>query len=128
MTRTVLADFARSFLTFSFENRQIELVGSYIYCLPDRAPETTGLKVIHPGWWLGTLQKSRFTPSHALAMAIRADQATQIVPLQLGNQNQSAYLVGESFVYAVVDNLWRQNITLAAVLTNAVINNDCVVD
>lgn len=93
----VLADFAHSHLNLSFEHRNIDLVGSYIYCLPDRSSSMDELKVIHPGWWLGSMQKDRFTPSHALAMGIRSDQARQTVDLRFGDEKVLAYLAGESF-------------------------------
>jgi len=100
IAQTALADFSRKNLHISFVDRHIDLVGTYVYCLPERSPDLGGLKVIHPGWWLGTIQKSRFIPSHALAIAIKQDQAKQVIPLQLGDNIIAAYLTGESFSYA----------------------------
>ena len=100
IAQTTLADFSRKNLHISYEDRDIELVGPYVYCLPERSPDTGELKVIHPGWWLGTVQKNRFIPSHSLAMGIKVEHAKQSVPLQLGDQLITAFLAGESFTYA----------------------------
>lgn len=66
--------------------------GSYLYRCADEMPDLDGLKVVHPGWWLGSLQKVRFTPSHALAVEIEAEVAQQTMPLQLGEPQLSACL------------------------------------
>jgi NOL1/NOP2/sun family putative RNA methylase len=95
--RALLDEFAGSNLNFSFENRHVVLHGSYVYYLPEEAPGMSGLNVIHPGWWLGTIHKDRFSPSHALAMGIQADQARQTISLHLEDRELSAYLAGESF-------------------------------
>lgn len=101
----LLADFASKYLDISFQFKDIDLVGSYVYCLPKRAPFIAGLKVIHPGWWLGSIQKTRFIPSHALAMAMRSDQAKYTVELQPGDRKIASYLAGESFT-SPGDNGW----------------------
>ena len=53
--------------------------------------------MIHPGWWLGTIRKERFIPSHALAMGILIDQVCQSVPFHTSHQQLTAFLAGESF-------------------------------
>jgi NOL1/NOP2/fmu family ribosome biogenesis protein len=58
--------------------------------------DLVGLKVIHPGWWLGSVKNERFTPSHSLAMGINSDQAKQTFPLRIGEQRLSSYFAGES--------------------------------
>ena len=68
--------------------------GSYLYVLPPGLPDLTGLKVIHPGWWLGTVKKERFEPSHALALALRASQARRALRLEPENPQVLAYLRG----------------------------------
>jgi NOL1/NOP2/fmu family ribosome biogenesis protein len=56
----------------------------------------TGLKVIHPGWWLGSIQKSRFLPSHALAMGIHPKDAQHVLDLHRGDNWVLNYLHGEA--------------------------------
>jgi NOL1/NOP2/fmu family ribosome biogenesis protein len=96
-TKSILDDFCRENLSFTLDNSRLILDGSYIYQLPEVTPRLEGLKVIHPGWWLGSIKKERFTPSHSLAMGIKRDQAKQILPLQVGDQRLISYFAGESF-------------------------------
>ena len=75
---------------------RLQLVGSYLYWTPPEALDLGGLRAIHPGWWLGTLKKGRFEPSHALAMALRAAEARRRLDLQADEAASAAYLRGES--------------------------------
>ncbi len=84
-------------LKIVFDDRQISINGSYVYFLPEKSPGMHGLKVIHPGWWIGSFQNNRFSPAHALALGINIHQAKNICSLQLGNKEISAYLGGQSF-------------------------------
>jgi NOL1/NOP2/fmu family ribosome biogenesis protein len=101
----LMDEFAGENLKISFEEQLIEVSGSYIYQLPIEAPDTIGLKVIHPGWWLGTIHNDYFTPSHSLAMGILSDHAMQVLGLQHDDQQLSAYLTGESFT-SIGENGW----------------------
>jgi NOL1/NOP2/sun family putative RNA methylase len=101
----LLDGFARTYLNLSFEDRCIYLEGSYIYCIPEGSPSMQGLKVIHPGWWLGSIRNDRFSPSHALAMGIKAAQANNSISLNLEDREVSAYFNGESFTN-IGENGW----------------------
>ncbi len=62
------------------------LSGSYLYQSGESSPDLTGLKVIHPGLWLGVYKpgkhkRSRFEPSQALAMALKPDQVNRTIVL-----------------------------------------------
>ncbi|SET10763.1 RsmB/NOP family class I SAM-dependent RNA methyltransferase [Anaerobranca gottschalkii] len=66
-------------------------------------PSLKGLKVLRSGFLLGTIQKGRFKPSQALAMAINKDQCqkgVQIVHLNSNNEKDLnlaiRYLKGET--------------------------------
>jgi NOL1/NOP2/sun family putative RNA methylase len=96
ISKSTLDEFTRENLTFSFEPHRLAIKGSYIYRLPDKSPHLEGLKVIHPGWWLGTIRKERFIPSHALAMGIHIDQVSQTVPFHTSHHQLTAFLAGES--------------------------------
>lgn len=104
-SKVMLHDFTEKNLNISFEDMRVYLSGTYVYYLPDNYPNLQGLNVIHPGWWLGTIHKNRFSPSHALAMGIDNHQAKNILTLQLGEKAISSYLGGESF-YHNGDNAW----------------------
>lgn len=74
----------------------LTLVGSYLYAVPSTLPSLGKLRQIHPGWWLGQVKGERFEPSHALAMAMAAEQARRVVQLKAGDTACSAFLRGES--------------------------------
>ena len=71
------------------------LFGDQLYLTPREMPEMAGLKVVRPGLHLGTLKKNRFEPSHALALALRPEQAR--ISLRLTPQEGPVlrYLKGE---------------------------------
>jgi NOL1/NOP2/sun family putative RNA methylase len=50
--------------------QQLALYGDRLYATSEQMPSLEGLRVRHWGWWLGTINKDRFTPSHALAMGL----------------------------------------------------------
>jgi NOL1/NOP2/sun family putative RNA methylase len=80
---------------------RLALVGSYLYQLPPELPDLgkapgRPLKVLHPGWWLGTLKKERFEPSHALALGLSAADVQRTHPLAAQAAETLAYLRGES--------------------------------
>jgi NOL1/NOP2/fmu family ribosome biogenesis protein len=66
-----------------------------VFLLPPGAPDMAGLRVLRPGWWLGSLSSNRFEPSHALAMAMRGEQVSGTISLEVENPQISAYLRGE---------------------------------
>ncbi|MCX7707791.1 MAG: RsmF rRNA methyltransferase first C-terminal domain-containing protein, partial [Anaerolineae bacterium] len=80
----------------SWTNSSCALVGSYLYALPAGLPDLTGLRYLHPGWWLGTVKKDRFEPSHALALGLRAQDAQRVLDLRPDDPALAAYLRGET--------------------------------
>ncbi len=64
-------EFCRANLVAMPATDRLALVGSYLYALPPDLPELSGLRFLHAGWWLGTLRKDRFEPSHALALGLK---------------------------------------------------------
>jgi NOL1/NOP2/fmu family ribosome biogenesis protein len=74
-------EFRSQHLNEDFEVSSLALSGSYLYGLPPGLPGLERLKVIHPGRWLGTVKKGRFEPAHALALALREEEARQAVRL-----------------------------------------------
>lgn len=104
-SKALVDDFVNSNLDLSFEDRQLYLYGSYIYFLPENYPNMQGLKIIHPGWWLGSIHKNHFSPSHALAMGIKDHQAKNRISLQLDDEEVNKYIRGESFSH-IGDNGW----------------------
>lgn len=76
--------------------REYILFGEQLYLVPAGMPDMAGLKVLRPGLHLGTLKKNRFEPSHALALALRPEQAKLRYHLGLGNGQAQRYLKGET--------------------------------
>jgi NOL1/NOP2/sun family putative RNA methylase len=75
---------------------RLSVAGSYLYLQPELAPDLQGLRLIHPGWWLGVFKKGRFEPSHALALALQPGQAARPVDYPAEAPTLTAYLRGET--------------------------------
>ena len=73
--------------------------GDQLYLIPQEMPSTKGLKVLRPGLHLGTLKKNRFEPSHALALAMKREDAAHVVNLTADSREIRGYLNGETFSY-----------------------------
>jgi len=89
--------FIKENLTITLPAQKLVSYGSYIYHLPDAYSNLSGLNVIHPGWWLGSIKKDRFEPSHAFALGIKSNQAQRSVGLKMEGHEVISYLTGESF-------------------------------
>jgi len=73
----------------------LTLKGSQLYTLPPDCPNLDGLRVVHWGWWLGTVKKKRFEPSHALGLGLRAADFKLTLPLAAQAQETALYLRGD---------------------------------
>jgi NOL1/NOP2/sun family putative RNA methylase len=115
------AEFCQASLNIRFDPERLLQMGSYLYQMPEGLPDLSGLQVIHPGWWLGTLkagrtsretkgeiasQKSlamtkgeRFVPSHALALGLPAQAALRTLALPVDGEEVGTYLRGETLSY-----------------------------
>ncbi|MCR5654709.1 MAG: RsmB/NOP family class I SAM-dependent RNA methyltransferase [Lachnospiraceae bacterium] len=79
--------------------RELVLFGDEVYLVPSVMKKyLSGLKVERAGLWLGTMKKNRFEPGHALAMALRKEDALRVLNLSVSEDAQliKAYLRGES--------------------------------
>ncbi|MCZ8512113.1 RsmB/NOP family class I SAM-dependent RNA methyltransferase [Paenibacillus filicis] len=74
--------------------------GEHAYAAPKALPELDGIRVIRPGWYLGSVAKQRFVPSHALAMGLRASDALRSVSFAAANPRTVKYLKGETLELA----------------------------
>lgn len=70
--------------------------GDGLYLLPERMPETTGLRVLRTGWFLGTLKKGRFEPSQAFAMGLKKEEVRREADFPLEDARVLRYLKGET--------------------------------
>ena len=71
--------------------------GDQLYVAPEGMPSTRGMKVLRPGLHLGTMKKNRFEPSHALALALSADEVVHSMDLPVEDPRVQAYLNGQTF-------------------------------
>ncbi|GAB4396065.1 MAG: 16S rRNA (cytosine(1407)-C(5))-methyltransferase RsmF [Anaerolineales bacterium] len=91
-------------------NLPLVLEGSYWYALPQNLPDLRGLKVLHPGAWLGVAKKNRVEPAHALALQANLPAVVNTANFAPDDPALLAYLRGEN-VPASGENGW----TLVAV-------------
>ncbi|MDD6038208.1 MAG: RsmF rRNA methyltransferase first C-terminal domain-containing protein [bacterium] len=68
-------EFAKDTLTVELSGKRT-VFGDQLYLMPMEQPDIKGQKVLRPGLHLGTRKKNRFEPSHALALALRAEEVT----------------------------------------------------
>lgn len=73
----------------------LALFGSELHRLPTTLPDLGGLRVVRTGWWLGTVKKDRFEPSHHLALALPARAFRRTIELRADEPDTLAYLRGE---------------------------------
>lgn len=93
---SLLADFERTHLTTRIGLDRLGAFGEEIYRVPEGAPALGRLRVVRPGWWVGSLAKNRFEPAHALALGLDATAAPEPVVLGTDDPATHAYLRGES--------------------------------
>ncbi|MDO4333606.1 MAG: RsmF rRNA methyltransferase first C-terminal domain-containing protein [Eubacteriales bacterium] len=68
--------------------------GDQLYLAPENTPSLRGLKALRPGLHLGTMKKNRFEPSHALAMALKPQEAARSLALAADSAECRAWLNG----------------------------------
>ena len=87
--------FAEEFLLDTPRGKYI-LFGDQLYIIPLEMLPLNGLKVLRPGWHLGTFKKNRFEPSHALALSLKGKDAKYTWSLDRNSHEVMAYLRGEA--------------------------------
>jgi len=97
--------FAKETLTSTPEGDFI-LFGNDLYIIPSEMIEMEGLKVLRPGWHLGTFKKNRFEPSHALALSLSKNDVKQTLDLSCDSPEIISYLKGET-LQAKGDKGWH---------------------
>ncbi|HHY22332.1 MAG TPA: NOL1/NOP2/sun family putative RNA methylase [Bacilli bacterium] len=75
---------------------QYLLFGEQLYIIPNEMLSFKNLKVLRPGWHLGTMKKNRFEPSHSLALSLKADEVAHVCNFSSDSPELQAYLHGES--------------------------------
>ncbi|MEW6717121.1 MAG: RsmF rRNA methyltransferase first C-terminal domain-containing protein [Chloroflexota bacterium] len=94
--RTLLDRFSHSTLTFSLLDLPgVHLRGNRLFAQSEGGADLTGLKVVHWGWWLGTVKKNRFEPAHALALALEPSDARHTLAWRADDPSVMKFIRGE---------------------------------
>lgn len=76
------------------EGRMIVWDG-HLYLVPVDPDLFSGLRVLRPGWWLGSVRRGEFVPDHALAMGIGMRWVRQTISFSSGDPALLSYLRGQ---------------------------------
>jgi NOL1/NOP2/sun family putative RNA methylase len=69
--------------------------GNAVYQAPVHPDVLADLRIVRPGWRVGTLARGRFEPSHALVMGLDGDDVRRCVALEATSPDTAGYLRGE---------------------------------
>lgn len=72
------------------------LFGGHVYLSPLPKDRLKGLKVVRPGWYVGTVSHGRFHPGHPLALGLRNGEAKRRIDLSIEQGEAIRYLKGET--------------------------------
>ncbi|ADL34370.1 RNA methylase NOL1/NOP2/sun family [Butyrivibrio proteoclasticus B316] len=100
-------DFAGESLSFADEKEKVLtsglrldgtlfMFGEQLYICDSKMPGIHGLKCMRPGLHLGTIKKDRFEPSHALALAIKKEDAKNTISFAEDSNEIRQYLNGQT--------------------------------
>ena len=100
-------DFAAESLSFADEKEKVLtsglrldgtlfMFGEQLYLCDSKMPGIQGLKCMRPGLHLGTIKKDRFEPSHALALAIKKEDAKNTISFAENSNEIRQYLNGQT--------------------------------
>lgn len=88
-------EFARDTLAVDLTAGRLRVRGERLYFVPEGMPDFGGLRLVHPGVWLGTFKTGRFEPAHPLALFLRPGGARRTLSLSPDDPALTAYLRGE---------------------------------
>lgn len=80
------------------KNSRLVMFGEQLYRLPDMEVDIKGLKVQRAGLHIGEFKKHRFEPSHSLALALKLNDAKNLVKLTCDNPQTIGFFNGQSVV------------------------------
>lgn len=78
------------------KNSRLVMFGEQLYRLPDIEVDIKGLKVQRAGLHIGEFKKQRFEPSHSLALALKLNDAKNVVKLTCDNPQTIGFFNGQS--------------------------------
>lgn len=78
------------------KNSRLVMFGEQLYRLPDMEVDIKGLKVQRAGLHIGEFKKQRFEPSHSLALALKLNDAKNVVKLTCDDPQTIGFFNGQS--------------------------------
>lgn len=78
------------------KNSRLVMFGEQLYRLPDMEVDIKGLKVQRAGLHIGEFKKQRFEPSHSLALALKLNEAKNVVKLTWDDPQTTGFFNGQS--------------------------------
>lgn len=78
------------------KNSRLVMFGEQLYRLPDMEVDIKGLKVQRAGLHIGEFKKQRFEPSHSLALALKLNDAKNVVKFTCDNPQTIGFFNGQS--------------------------------
>lgn len=78
------------------KNSRLVMFGEQLYRLPDMEVDIKDLKVQRAGLHIGEFKKQRFEPSHSLALALKLNDAKNVVKLTCDNPQTIGFFNGQS--------------------------------
>lgn len=78
------------------KNSRLVMLGEQLYRLPDMEVDIKGLKVQRAGLHIGEFKKQRFEPSHSLALALKLNDAKNVVKLTWDDPQTTGFFNGQS--------------------------------
>ena len=78
------------------KNSRLVMFGEQLYRLSDMEVDIKGLKVQRAGLHIGEFKKQRFEPSHSLALALKLNDAKNVVKLTCDNPQTIGFFNGQS--------------------------------
>lgn len=78
------------------KNSRLVMFGEQLYRLHDMEVDIKGLKVQRAGLHIGEFKKQRFEPSHSLALALKLNDAKNVVKLTCDNPQTIGFFNGQS--------------------------------
>ncbi|WP_068786358.1 RsmB/NOP family class I SAM-dependent RNA methyltransferase [Paenibacillus phocaensis] len=88
--------FSREQLQLSELQGEPLLFGGNVYLSPLPKERLDGLKVVRPGWYVGTVRNGRLTPGQPLATALSPSEAVRVLNLNSSDGESIRYLKGET--------------------------------
>ncbi len=83
-------------ISLEFDEKRLSLQGDHLYYLPENMIDTSGLRLLRCGWYLGNIKKNRFEPSGAFAVGLKKSECGQVIDIAYDDQMAVKYLKCET--------------------------------